>query len=183
MVLQLEHEQSECKPDRAQPSKKSELSMKEPMVGSFLYGDHKAPKKSRPWQERVKLPGIVVALFIVLGFLSYKYCNYRQEHSVAEFLAYASNGQIDAAFAKWDIVAGGSYTMKDFVSDWGKDGYYMKGARTAKVIDSNSRGPDVTVYVAIDTFQVPLALRVNKETLKLSYAPNNKYKARAQASK
>jgi len=147
------------------------------MVGSFLNADHKIPTKSRPWQERLKLPGIVIALFIVLSFLAYKYCNYRQESSVTQFLAQVSSGQVDAAFKKWD--GGESYTIKDFVSDWGKDGYYMKGVTAAKVIDSNSRGPDVIVYVSIDTFQIPLALRVNKETLKLSYSPNNKYKARA----
>ena len=152
--------------------------MKEPMVGSLIYGDYKTPKRSRPWQERLKIPGIVIAVFIMLGFLGYKYCNYRQERSVTEFLAAVLDGQVDTAFAKWDV-DGGSYTMKDFVSDWGKDGYYMKGVTSAKVIDSNSRGPDVVVYVAIDTFQVPLALRVNKETLKLSYSPNNKYKTRA----
>jgi hypothetical protein len=150
--------------------------MKEPMVGSFLYGDHKIPRKSRPWQDRLKLPGIVIGLFVVFSFLAYKYCNYRQERSVTEFLAEVSNGQIDKAFSKWDVVEGGSYTMKDFVGDWGKDGYYMKGGAQAKVIDSNSRGTDVVVYVKIDTFQLPLALRVNKETLKLSYSPNNKYK-------
>jgi len=152
--------------------------MQEPMVGSLIYGDHKAPRKRRPWQERVKLPGLVIAVFILLSFLAYKYCNYRQERSVTEFLAQVSNGQIDNAFTKWDI-DGGSYTMKDFVSDWGKDGYYMKGVTSAKVIDSNSRGSDVVVYVAINTFQVPLALRVNKETLKLSFSPSNKYKAQA----
>lgn len=156
--------------------------MKEPMVGSFLYGDHKVPRKSRPWQDRVKIPGIVIVVFIALSFLGYKYYNYRQESSVTEFLADVSRGQIDTAFARWDV-DGSSYTMKDFVSDWGKDGYYMKGVTSAKVIDSNSRGPEVIVYVAIDTFEVPLALRVNRETLKLSYSPNNKYKARVQASK
>jgi hypothetical protein len=30
--------------------------MREPMVGSLIYGDHKVPKKSRPWSERWKLP-------------------------------------------------------------------------------------------------------------------------------
>lgn len=148
------------------------------MIGSLIYGDHKIPRKSRPWREQAKVPGIVLGVFILLSFLGYKYCNYRQERSVTQFLAQVSSGQIDSAFAKWDI-DGGSYTMKDFVSDWGKDGYYVKGVTSAKVIDSNSRGQDVVVYVAIDTFQVPLALRVNKESLKLSYSPNNKYKARA----
>lgn len=153
--------------------------MTEPLVGSLLYGDHKVPRKSRPWQERVKVPGIVLAVFILLGFLGYKYYNYQQERSVTEFLAQVSSGQINDAFAKWDIEPGDSYTMKDFLSDWGKDGYYMKGATSAKVIDSNSRGPAVDVYVAINTFQIPLSLRVNKETLKLSFSPRNKYKAQA----
>ena len=36
--------------------------MKEPMVGSFLYGDHKVPKKSRPWQESLKLPMAVLGV-------------------------------------------------------------------------------------------------------------------------
>jgi len=49
----------------------------------------------------------------------------------------------------------------------------------AKVVDSNSKGISVTVYVGLSTFDFPLALRVDKETLKLSYSPNNKYKARA----
>src|SRR5213075_1638011 len=106
--------------------------MKEPMVGSFLYGDHKVPRKSRPWQQRVKLPAIVIGVFIVLSLLAYKYANYRQEQSVSEFLADVKAGQIDDAFEKWDI-EGGSYTKKDFVSDWGKDGYYVKGATSAKV--------------------------------------------------
>jgi hypothetical protein len=155
--------------------------MKEPMIGSLIYGDHKTPRKSRPRQWRVT--GGVLVVFALLGFLAYKYCNYWQERSVTEFLADIRNGQTDAAFQRWDIEQGGSYTMKDFLNDWGKDGYYTKGSTSAKVIDSNSRGPDVDVYVAIDTFQIPLALRVNKESLKLSFAPNNKYKAKAQASK
>jgi hypothetical protein len=152
--------------------------MKEPMVGSLIYGDHKIPKKSRPWQQRWKLPGIVIAVFIVLSIIEYKYVNYRQERSVTEFIDQVSAGKVDDAFAKWDL-EGGSYTKQDFVSDWGKDGYYLKGAKSVKVIDSNSRGQDVVVYVAIDTFKIPLAIRVNKETLKLSYSPNNKYRARA----
>ena len=157
--------------------------MKEPMVGSLIYGNHKAPKRSRPWQERVKLPAIVLAIFIFSSFLAYKYCNYRQERSVTAFLADVKRGDTDAAFQRWDIEPNGSYTKKDFLSDWGRDGYYTKGSTSAKVIDSNSHGPEVTVYVAIDTFQIPLALGVDKETLKLTFAHNNKYKAKFQAKK
>ena len=34
------------------------------MVGSLIYGDHKVPKKSRPWKERWKLPAAVVLTFV-----------------------------------------------------------------------------------------------------------------------
>jgi hypothetical protein len=69
--------------------------------------------------------------------------------------------------------------MQDFLSDWGKDGYYTKGVSSAKVMDSNSRGTSVVVYVDIQSLKFPLALRVNKESLKLSYSPTNKYRAKA----
>jgi hypothetical protein len=155
-------------------------NMNAPMVGSLIYSDHKIPKKYRPWSERWKIPTFVAVAFIVASILAYKFVNYRQERTVSQFLAEVSSGQIDAAFSQWDIEAGGSYSKQDFVSDWGKDGYYTKGMTSAKVIDSNRLGTAVTVYVEIDTQKVPIALLVDKETLKLSFATNNKYKARAR---
>jgi hypothetical protein len=152
--------------------------MREPMVGSLIYGDHKVPKKSRPWSERWKLPAAVALLFIVGSFLYYKYCNYRQEGAVTQFLSEVFSGHPDAAYARWDV-EGEDYSMQRFLEDWGKDGYYTKGVSTAKVIDSNSRGPGVIVYIGIDKFKLPLAIRVDKESLKLSYSPTNKYRARA----
>src|SRR6185295_16762120 len=110
-----------------------------PMVGSLIYGDHKVPKKTRPWSERWKLPTAVFLVFVAISILAYKYCNYREEGAVTQFLGDVFNGHPDAAFSKWDL-DGGSYTMEDFLSDWGKDGYYTKGVTSAKVVDSNSRG-------------------------------------------
>lgn len=152
--------------------------MREPMIGSLIYGDHKIPKKRRPWKERYKLPLAVGVAFIALSVLAYEFCNFREERAVRRFLGEVFSDHLDTAFSMWDLTEG-SYTMKDFDSDWGKDGYYRKGVATAKVIDSNSKGRSVIVYVDIDTFKFPLALRVDRETLKLSYSPNNKYRARA----
>jgi len=150
--------------------------MREPMVGSLIYGDHKVPKKSRPWSERWKLPVAVALLFIVATALYYKYHNYRQEGAVSQFLNEVFTGHPDTAYTRWDV-EDGDYSLQRFLDDWGKDGYYTKGVSTAKVIDSNSRGPVVIVYVGIDKFKLPLALRVDKESLKLSYSPINKYRA------
>ena len=150
--------------------------MREPMVGSLIYGNHKVPKKSRPWSERWKLPTAVALLFIVACGLYYKYCNYRQEGAVTQFLNEVFSGHPDKAYTRWDV-EGGDYSMQRFLDDWGMGGYYTKGVSTAKVFDSNSRGPAVVVYVEIDKFKLPLALRVDKESLKLSYSPTNKYRA------
>jgi hypothetical protein len=152
--------------------------MREPMVGSLIFGDHKVPKRSRPWTERWKLPAVVALLFIALCGLYYKFVNYRQEGAVTQFLNDVFSGHPDTAFSRWDV-EGGSYSKQDFLNDWGKDGYYTKDVSTAKVFDSNSRGPVVIVYVEIDKFKLPLAIRVDKESLKLSYSPTNKYRARA----
>jgi hypothetical protein len=34
----------------------------------------------------------------------------------------------------------------------------------------------VTVYVLFDTFNVPVAIRVDKETFKMTFSPVNKYR-------
>jgi hypothetical protein len=83
------------------------------------------------------------------------------------------NGQYDAAYQQWD--ADGRYTMNDFLQDWGKEGYYTKGMHEARVVDSNGQGSGVIVYVGIDTLESPVALLVNKESLKISFSPVSKY--------
>ena len=106
--------------------------------------------------------------------LIYKFANFREEHQVSRFLEAVTSGNYDAAYADWDN-SDGRYTMKDFMVDWGKEGYYTKGMTKAHVVDSNGRGTSVVVYIGIDNVKVPVALRVDKETLKLSFSPTNKY--------
>jgi hypothetical protein len=47
--------------------------------------------------------------------------------------------------------------------------------REARVTDSNGKGGSVVVYVTIDSLKYPVALLVNKETLKISFSPVSKY--------
>ena len=72
----------------------------------------------------------------------------------------------------WDVE--GRYRMEDFLQDWGRDGFYTKEMHDASVVDSNGKGGSVIVYVAIDNKR-PVALIVDKETLKISFSPTNKY--------
>ena len=148
--------------------------MADKVIGSLIYGQHELPKKQRPWKERLKVPVSIGLVLIVISGLAYKFANFREERRVSQFLNAVSTGNFDVAYADWDN-SEGRYTMKDFLVDWGKDGYYTKGMQTAEVIDSNGRGTSVVVYVGIDNVKVPVAIRVDKETLKLSFSPTNKY--------
>jgi len=65
--------------------------------------------------------------------------------------------------------------MKQFMEDWGKDGYYGKALASAKVSDSNSKGNVVIVYVKFRGFKAPVSFLVDKETLKMSFSTLNKY--------
>jgi len=147
--------------------------MADKLIGSLIYGEHKTPKKSRTWKEAVKVPVSIGLVLIFIGGLLYKFANFREERRVTQFIQAIKRGQYDAAYQDWDSDA--HYTMKDFLQDWGKDGYYTKGMRDGGVTDSNGKGRSVVVYVTIDSLKYPVALRVDKETLKISFSPVSKY--------
>src|SRR5262245_36851920 len=147
--------------------------MAEKIIGSLIYGDHPTPKKSRALKERLKVPAGIALVLIFLSGVLYKFANYKEERRVRQFMEVIQSGQYDSAYRQWD--ADGRYTMNDFLQDWGKDGYYTKGMHNARVVDSNGKGGGVVVYVGIDSLRSPVALLVNKETLKISFSPISKY--------
>ncbi len=147
--------------------------MAEKLIGSLIYDDHPIPKKSRAVKERLKVPVAIGLVLVFVGGLAYKFANFREERRVRQFVEKIENGLYDEAYQRWD--ADSHYTMKDFLQDWGKEGYYTKGMHQARVIDSNSKGSRVVVYLEIDTLKHPVALHVDKETLRLSFSPDSKY--------
>jgi hypothetical protein len=148
--------------------------MAEKIIGSLLHDNHPIPKRSRALKERLKVPLGIALVLIFIGGIAYKFANFREERSVREFIGQLQNGQYDTAYKEWD--SDGRYTMKDFLQDWGKDGYYTKGMHDARVVDSNSKGSAVVVYIGIDSLKYPVALRVDKDTLKISFSPVSKYR-------
>ncbi len=147
--------------------------MADKLIGSLLYDEHPIPKRSRALKERLKVPVAIALVLIFISGIAYKFANFREERSVRRFIAAIENGQYDVAYQDWD--ADGRYTVKDFLQDWGKDGYYTKGMHDARVVDSNGKGGSVVVYLGIDSLKSPVALRVDKETLKISFSPVSKF--------
>jgi hypothetical protein len=147
--------------------------MADRLIGSLLYDDHPIPKKSRALKDRLKVPAAIALVLIFVSGIAYKFANYREERRVRQFVGAIEKEQYDAAYREWD--ADGRYTMNDFIQDWGREGYYTKGMHKARVIDSNGRGAAVVVYLAIDSLKSPVALRVDKETMKISFSPVSKY--------
>jgi hypothetical protein len=147
--------------------------MAEKIIGSLIYDNHPIPKRSRAFKDRIKVPlGIALVLVFVSG-IAYKFANFREERRVRQFMQEVESGQYEAAYREWE--AGGRYTMTDFMQDWGKEGYYTKGMHEARIVDSNGKGTAVVVYVGIDSLKHPVALRVNKDTLKISFSPISKF--------
>ena len=142
------------------------------LIGNLITGDHVAPKPGMPLQRKLS---IAVALFVVVsfgGFLIWKFINYREESRVTGFLDAIAHGQYDRAYASWD--ADDRYKMKDFLEDFGSEGFYTKNMHSARVVNSKGQGGAVVVCVQLDKFQKQLPIRVDKESLKLSYSPVDK---------
>ena len=147
--------------------------MAEKLIGHLLSGDHSPPPETPLPGERLKTPLAIGIPLLVLSIALYTFINYREESSVRTFLETVSVADYETAYTMWD--AGERYRMKDFLIDWGEDGYYTNGAMKFDLCDSNSSGSAVIVYVRIDD-RSPLAIMVDKETLLLSFSPSNKYR-------
>ncbi len=122
-----------------------------------------------PLRHKVQI-GIAVFVVVSLGsFLVWKFINYREERQVTHFFQDLSQGQYDQAYALWD--ADDHYKMKDFLDDFGKEGFYTQGARETRVVTSKGHGGGVVVCVDLGNGKKELPILVNKDSLKLSYSP------------
>jgi hypothetical protein len=147
--------------------------MADKLIGSLIYGEHEIPKRSRTWKEALKVPISIALVLIFIAGIAYKFANFREERQVRRFVESIANSNYEGAYQNWDGDA--HYNMKDFLQDWGREGYYTKGMHEARITDSNGKGGSVIVYVTIDSLKYPVALLVDKETLKISFSPISKY--------
>lgn len=143
--------------------------MADRLIGNLITGDHMQPRPGLSTKQKVRI-GIAVFVVVSLGsFLVWKFINYREERQVTHFFQDLSQGQYDQAYAMWD--ADDHYKMKDFLEDFGQNGYYTKGSHNSRVVNSRGRGGGVVVCVELDSGRKELPIRVDKDSLKLSYSP------------
>ena len=122
-----------------------------------------------PARQKAQIAVAIVVVISLGSFLIWKFINYREESRVTRFLEEITKGQYDLAYASWD--AGDRYKMKDFLDDFGANGFYTKGLHEARVVTSKGQGGAVVVCVELDNFKKRLPVRVDKESLKLSFSP------------
>jgi hypothetical protein len=143
--------------------------MTERLIGNLITGDHVVPRPAMPLRRKVMIATAIIVVVSLGGFLVWKFINYREESVVNRFFAALEQGNYDQAFASWD--SDDRYKMKDFLEDFGKEGFYTQNMHTAHVVNSTGKGGAVVVCVQTDKFQKKLSLRVDKATLKMSFSP------------
>ena len=146
--------------------------MADKFLGNIISGNHVAPKPSMPLVQKLLVATAVLVVVSLGSFLMWKFINYREESRVRQFLEELTSGRYDQAFALWD--SEGTYQMKEFLEDFGKDGFYTKGVQEARVVTSTGQGGAVIVCVELDPKRKYLPVLVNKDSLKLSYSPVDK---------
>jgi len=120
-------------------------------------------------RSRPLLVPIILALAVVVAcLLLYRFANFREERVVRQFLDELRAGNYQKAYQLWGPSP--SYSFQDFMSDWGERGYYGK-VTSYKILDSQTRGSGIVIYVEFNHLKKPLAFWVERKTQALGFAP------------
>ena len=132
--------------------------------------DAKPPKPVSGIRKYVPLPTlilIVTLVAVIVGLVSFRFRNVRQERAVSKFLETLEQENYQEAYRLWQPAKG--YSFSRFVTDWGEHGDYGK-IRKFEILGSDSEGSRVTVTVRINDVNPPLDLWVERDSLGLAYA-------------
>ena len=115
------------------------------------------PEKSRALAFTI---AALVLVLVVAVYFAFRY--YPEKQATARFLDALVAGNTEHAYQLWKPSSG--YSMKDFLADWGPQGYYGPG-KSYKVLRANSpRGANaVAVRIQISPYEpMPGASEVEK---------------------
>jgi hypothetical protein len=91
------------------------------------------PPPSKPDKSRAMAFTVAALGFVLILILYFAFRYYPEKRAAEHFFDALVAGNYDAAYQIWK--PGGSYAMKDFMADWGPDGYYgpVKSYKIQKV--------------------------------------------------
>jgi len=113
-------------------------------------------------------PALFAMGAVAVILLIYKFGNFREERLVQKFLEELKAGNFQQAYQTWGPTPG--YAYKDFMADWGGNGYYGKiGA--SRILESKTEGSGVIVMVEFSHLKRPVALWVERRTRTLAFSP------------
>ena len=122
----------------------------------------------------MKTPLILAGAAVGLGILIFFFANFREERAVQRCFEALHRGDLEAAYQIWGPTE--EYTFKDFLQDWGEDGYYGR-VRSFRIVESESQGSGVIVRAQIRTdegqLRVPIAFWVERKDRSIGFAPGD----------
>jgi hypothetical protein len=109
------------------------------------------PPAAKPEKSRAMVFTIVALSFVILVVLFFTFRYYPEKRAASRFFDALVAGNTDQAYQLWK--PGPSYTMKDFLADWGPQGYFgpvksYEVVRAKSPLGANA----VAVSVAISPF-------------------------------
>jgi hypothetical protein len=117
----------------------------------LLDSDVEEPKSKL---RRYVISGAVFFVLVVLGFW-YLLRFYPEKRAVERFFDALVAGDTARAYQIWHPQTPSSYTMKDFLDDWGPSGYYgpVKSYQIETATNPRNGGSGVIVVVDVSPFQ------------------------------
>jgi len=109
------------------------------------------PPAAKPEKSRALVFTITALVFVILVVLFFTFRYYPEKRAAQHFFDALIAGNTDLAYQLWK--PGPSYTMKDFLADWGPQGYYGP-VKSYSILRANSPlgANAVAVRVAISPF-------------------------------
>ncbi|GEM_PF-302946 len=109
------------------------------------------PVAEKPHKSRALAFTIAAVAFTLAVVLWFTFRYYPEKKATAQFFDALVAGDVNKAYELWKPSA--SYSMSDFVADWGNDGYYGP-VKSYKIMDARAprNGTSIEVNVAISPF-------------------------------
>lgn len=119
----------------------------------------------RPW-GKILLGAL--ALLAVAASLYFQFRNFREEAEVKKFFSALAQADYRMAYRIWKPMP--SYTLANFMEDWGPGGPWGR-IQKFEVLQSHRRGESVVVTVRLNDRAEPTQVWVSRRDRSLSFPP------------